>query len=320
MPMGRRAALGGFALLPLAACGGKAGAGPAGWERLVEHAPFPPSYNYPVHAVPDGRFVALHPEGTWSSRDGRTWAREALPPSGSNTAYMPLVQHEGAAWALGKHRGDYLGFTVDPVVRRTRDYRAWEALGRSATMPRLIFAAATSFGGAIWLLGGYDGKAYSNAAWRSRDGLAWERVTAHAAWSPRSGAKAVAFAGRLWLLGGGEIDGPLGNDAWSSPDGVRWTRESAAIADPAPTGYTPQVFDGRLWLVGANRAGGFSSEMLVAGDGRAWRAVRAPWSPRGGVATWTDGRRLYLTGGKYSHVVDGEHRFVYSNDVWATTP
>ncbi|WP_299419446.1 hypothetical protein [Sphingomonas bacterium] len=40
-------------------------------------------------------------------------------------------------------------------------------------------------------------------------------------------------------------------------------------------------------------------------------------SPRGGVATWTDGRRLYLTGGKYSEERGGETRFIYSNDVWA---
>jgi hypothetical protein len=31
---------------------------------------------------------------------------------------------------------------------------------------------------------------------------------------------------------------------------------------------------------------------------------------------WTDGQALYLTGGKYSTVVDGETVFAYSNDVW----
>jgi hypothetical protein len=34
---------------------------------------------------------------------------------------------------------------------------------------------------------------------------------------------------------------------------------------------------------------------------------------------WSDGRRLFLTGGKYSlpDPATGEPRFVYSNDVWA---
>jgi hypothetical protein len=86
-----------------------------------------------------------------------------------------------------------------------------------------------------------------------------------------------------------------------------------------PTGFTPQVFDGNFWLVGANRSGGFASAMLVSADGREWREVRAPWSPRGGVATWAAGGRMFVTGGKFSRQVNGEPQFVYSNDVWAMT-
>jgi hypothetical protein len=77
------------------------------------------------------------------------------------------------------------------------------------------------------------------------------------------------------------------------------------------------MFDGKLWLVGANRSGGFTSSMIVTANGRTWERIEAPWSPRGGVATWTDGARMYLTGGKYSREVGGEWQFEYSNDVWA---
>ena len=45
--------------------------------------------------------------------------------------------------------------------------------------------------------------------------------------------------------------------------------------------------------------------------------MRAPWSPRGGVATWTAGGRMFVTGGKFSRPVNGEPEFIYSNDVWA---
>lgn len=287
------------------------------WTRLTAAAPFPPSYNFPVHLSADGRFVALHPEGSWSSRDGAVWMREPLPPSGTNTAYLPLVAHERASWAIGTHRGNYLGFEIDPRIRVTHDHRGWRDLGRAESLPRLIFAAAASFGGAIWLLGGYDGRGETAGVWRSTDGLRWERVVERAPWSARSGAKAIAFAGRLWLLGGGVLDGALANDAWSSADGVEWRRECAAVASPEPTGFTPQVFDGRLWLVAANRSGGFRSAMLVSSDGRSLAEVNAPWTPRGGVATWEAGGRMFLTGGKYSHIVGGETRFVYSNDVWA---
>jgi len=133
-------------------------------------------------------------------------------------------------------------------------------------------------------------------------------------------SKAAVSRDRLFLLGGGKLDGPNANDVWSSANGVDWQRESTAIAPEEPVGYSPIVYDGQLWLVGANRSGRFTSEMLVSADGKSWRAVSAPWSARGGVAVWTDGQSLFLTGGKSSRVERGETIFTYSNDVWRMRP
>jgi hypothetical protein len=286
------------------------------WQRLTEHAGFEGSYNFPVHVAADGRFVALHSKGTWTSTDGVTWTRSALPFSGTNTAYLAHLQHAGASWALGRMDGNYLRFTIDPTIRRTADLRSWTTVGRSATLPKVVFYAGASFRGAMWILGGYDGRQESAEVWRSTDGLSWQRVVASAPWGRRSGAKAVVFRDRLFLLGGGKLDGANANDVWSSADGVAWVREATRIAPEEPVGYSPVVFDGQLWLVGANRSGRFSSEMLVSADGRSFRAVSAPWSARGGVAVWTSGDALYLTGGKSSHAEGGELVFTYSNDVW----
>lgn len=286
------------------------------WQQLAEHADFPESYDYPVHVADDGRFIALHPRGTWASRDGAHWTRTELPFSGMNSAYLNYVQHQGATYALGTLQGNYQAFTITPRIQRTRDYAHWEQLGDAPSLPKVVFAAAASFDGAIWLLGGFDGQRAVNAVWRSTDGLSWTQVTEHAPWSPRASAKAVVFRKRLFVLGGGEIDGPGSNDAWSSADGKTWVRECAEIAEESPVGYTPIVFDDRLWLVGANRSGRFRAEMLVSLDGKTFTAQRAPWTPRGGVAAWTDGQALYLTGGKYSTEVNGETVFAYSNDVW----
>lgn len=201
-------------------------------------------------------------------------------------------------------------------MRRSADYETWETVGRSATLPKLVSYAAASFRGGMWILGGYDGVRERAEVRRSPDGLAWQRVVARAPWSARAGAKVVVFRDRLYLIGGGRIDGPNSNDVWSSADGLDWVRETAAIANEDPVGYSPVVFRDGIWLVGANRSGRFSSEMLVSDDGRTWRAESAPWSPRGGVAVWTDGTALFLTGGKYSTVERGETVFAYSNDVW----
>jgi hypothetical protein len=70
--------------------------------------------------------------------------------------------------------------------------------------------------------------------------------------------------------------------------------------------------------VGANRNdGSFGNAVLVSDDGVTWQAQSAPWSPRGSVAVWIVGDKLFMTGGKYSYMKNGEPVFVYSNDVWA---
>jgi hypothetical protein len=286
------------------------------WEQLTPAAPYPASYNYPVYVAADGAFVALHPRGTWQSRDGKTWVPTPLPFSGMNSAYLSYVQHAGATWALGKLSGNYQGFTIDPIIQRTDDYRTWKAVGRSASLPKLVFYAAVSFRGAIWIVGGFDGTRAVSQVWRSTDGLAWVRMAVNAPWSPRANTKAIVFRDRLYIIGGGEIDGANAGDVWSSADGVQWRHETEVIAPEKPFGFTPIVFDDRVWLIGANRSGRFTSEMLVSADGKVWTAERAPWSPRGGVAAWTDGRALFITGGKYSTEKNGETTFVYSNDVW----
>lgn len=290
--------------------------GSAQWEQLTADAGYPPSYNFPVHVAPDGRFMALHSEGTWYSRDGRRWTRGPLPPSGLNSAYLKYVQHAGATWVLGTLQGNYERFSVDPLIRRTSTYDAWETVGRAPTLPQAVFYAAVSFRDAIWLLGGYDRERQETSEiWQSTDGLTWRRIVSRAPWSPRAGASAVVFRDRLYLIGGGQIDGPQANDVWSSPDGVTWERETDRITADGSAG-TPVVFANRLWMVGANRSGDFASAVLVSDDGRIWEPQSAPWSPRGGVAVWVQGDDLFMTGGKYSTVRDGETLFEYRSDVW----
>ena len=328
-PLSRRRSLALLTTGVLVACGKTTlGAAPEGegersayrWRQLTAAASFPKSYNYPVHTAPDGRFVALHPRGTWSSRDGAEWQREAMPASGSNTAYLGTVQHRGGAVALGRHSGNYLGFSIDPVIATSVDYRSWN-FAQAQNLPAVVFYGHASFADHLWILGGFDGTALSNAVWRSPDGNVWERMPAPP-WSPRAQPVAAVMGDRLLLIGGGAIDGMPGSEqssseVWATTDGQNWERIAARVGEPDPVGFAPQMFDGKLWLVGANRSGGFTSSMIVTTDGRTWERVESPWSPRGGVATWTDGQRLYLTGGKYSREVGGEWQFEYSNDVWA---
>jgi len=171
------------------------------------------------------------------------------------------------------------------------------------------------------LMGGYDGKRYYNDVWNSADGVRWQRVTEHAAWSPRNiGGAGVVFKDRIFLIGGGVIDGErdanprAGHEIWSSSDGTNWT----LVTDRTARGWggTPVVFDGKLWLVGANRDGNFSGAVMMSADGASWQEESAAWLPRGAATAWVFDEKLYITGGKYSEVVNGEPKFIYRNDVW----
>lgn len=289
---------------------------PARWSRLTANAGFPPSYNFPVVVAPDGRFIALHSEGTWISRNGREWTHGQLPWSGMNSGYLKYIQHNGATWALGALNGNYLAFSVDPVIKRTTNYESWEAVGRSSTLPQVVFYSATSFHGAMWLIGGYNRQQHETAeVWRSVDGLKWELMP-KAPWSPRASPGVVVFRDRLYVIGGQKIDGPQANDVWSTADGIQWRRETERMTTDG-MGGTLVVFANRLWQVGANRnSGGFDSAVLVSDDAKTWHSESAPWSPRGGVAVWVRNDSLFMTGGKYSTWQNGKQVFIYSNDVW----
>jgi hypothetical protein len=291
------------------------------WNEVTRQAEFPPGYNYPVFVM-DDRMLALN-NGGWLSKDGKNWTKTELPESGLNSAYQKFVQFGGAIYALGALRGNYLGFTIDTKILRTKDGKTWETVAEKSNLPTRVFYGAVVFKDKIWLVGGFDGERYYNDIWNSKDGVNWTRIAEKAAWSPRNPSVTVVFKDKIWVLGGGEIDGEKTKwnnpqserEVWSSTDGVNWTRVAANLN--RKWRGAPVVFDDKLWLAGANRGGTFESAVWVSENGADWQEFSAPWSPRGAVAVWVAGDRLFLTGGKSSHVENGETKFVYSNDVWA---
>lgn len=290
------------------------------WTNVTSAAGFPQGYNYPVFVMEDNSLLALN-NGGWISRDGKNWTKTALPESGLNSAYQKFVQFKGAIYALGTMQGNYLNMKLTSKISRTRDGRSWETLAEKSNLPARVFYGAAVFKDKIWLIGGWDGKRYYNDVWNSADGVNWTRVVEKNSWSPRTVSKIIVFKNRLRLLGGGVIDGDRVNnpnaesEIWSSADGINWERSKTyAINKMAGT---PVVFDDKLWLVGANRNDGFASGVLFSDDGENWQEMSTPWSPRGGTVVWVFRDKLFMTGGKYSYTVNGEIKFVYSNDVWA---
>jgi hypothetical protein len=288
------------------------------WNEVTRAAQFPTGYNYPVFVL-NGEMLALN-NGGWTSKDGANWTKTDLPESGLNSAYQKFVQFGGAVYALGAMQGNYLDFKLSTKISRTRDGKTWEVLSEKSNLPARVFYGAAVFKDKIWLVGGWDGKKYYNDVWNSADGVNWTRVTEKAAWSERT-ASIIVFKNKLLLIGGGVIDGDKnvnpdsGNEFWTSEDGVNWTQ--IKTNREKNRGGTPIVFDDKLWLVGANRGNEFQSGVLFSEDIKNWQEMKAPWSPRGAVAVWIFGDKLFMTGGKSSYVKNGETKFVYSNDVWA---
>lgn len=294
------------------------------WTKVSEAAPFPQGYNYPVYVFGDW-MVALN-NGAWLSNDGKNWIKTELPDSGLNSAYQKFAQLNGAIYALGSMTGNYEGFTIRPKILRTTDFRKWETVSETSNIPRRIFYGMTVFDNKMWMLGGFDGNRYHNDVWNSADGITWKRIADTTAWSPRNTGAVTVFKDRIWMIGGGEIDGDRvanpnsRNEIWSSSDGVNWRQESSRItADGRYVGGSIAVWDNKLWLVGVNRGNEFQSGVLYSDDGKKWKEMKAPWSPRGAVAVWTFDGKLWMTGGKSSHVENGEIKFIYSNDVWSMT-
>lgn len=289
------------------------------WTKVSDGAAFSGAYNFPVFTM-NREAWAFHPRGNWFSRDGQTWTKSELPLAGTQTGYQKYVQLNDAVYALGTMEGNYTNMRLGSRIARTTDFKRWEVLAENSELPARVFYGAVVFNNKIWLLGGFDGKHYFNDVWNSADAVHWTRIVEHAGWTPRNAGTCVVFKDRIWMIGGGVIDGEMplnaneGREIWSSIDGIKWMQESDRMA--RTWGGSPIVFKDRLWLVGANRDGNFSRAVLVTDDGINWRDETAPWSPRGAVATWIFGERLYMTGGKYSVTENGELKFIYSNDVW----
>jgi len=291
-----------------------------GWTKVIDHAPFPGSYNFPLFNIRN-KLWAFHSQGNWYSADGKTWTKAELPPLGLRTGFQQYVQFNDAVYALGTSEGNYLNLSIGSHIAKTSsDLKRWEVVAEQSELPARVFYGAAVFDRKIWLLGGFDGKNYYNDVWNSSDGVKWRRVLEKCPWTARTNPSAIVFENKIWLIGGGIINGQVFNDVWYTEDGMKWKQATDKMGARAIFGGSAIVFDSKIWLVGVNRNDGFQNAVLVSRDGVNCFLQTARRTPRGGVATCVYDGKLFMTGGKYSVTENGNIRFIYSNDVWYMTP
>lgn len=276
------------------------------WTKLLDEGPWPKSYNFQMFAI-NGELIVLHPQGTWTSVDGKIWSKSNLPNVINNQAFLDYVHFRDALYGLGYLDGNIERFTFKPEIFRTRDLKKWQTISKNSNLPRRFFYRPFVFKNKIWIIGGEDKNGKFADIWNSSDGVTWTKQKDVASFGARSGSQIVELNGKLYLLN---------NDVWSSTDGLNWELVTTEIVKGEEIfGYAAIVFDQKIWLLGCNRNGQFSSQVLVSSDGKTWEGQDAPWSPRGGIAAALFKDKLYMTGGKYGGTPNAPN-FVYSNDLW----
>ena len=276
------------------------------WTKLVDSAPWKKSYNFQIFSFRDTLWT-FHHDGTWFSTNGTGWTKSPLPNAIYNLAFLDYIIYKDAIYGLGHFEGNIEQFSFRPDIYVTYDMKHWDKISVNSNLPKRFFYHPFVFDNKIWIIGGEDKQNVYADIWNSADGIHWNKLKDHAEFGKQGGAQFVHFKGRMYMLS---------NEVWSLPDGLNWQKETHEIVKGEKVfGYAPMVLDNKIWLLGCNRNGQFTSQVLVSEDGKIWKGMNAPWSPRGGIAATVHKGKIYMTGGKYGGTPNMPD-FRYSNDVW----
>lgn len=278
------------------------------WKELTSESSIPKGYNFQLFATGDTVW-AFHSAGNWYSLNGKDWIKSQLSNSINNLAFLDYVQFNNSLLGLGHFEGNIEKFKLTTPVYRTTNMKTWQVLAEKSDLPERFFYHPFVFKGKLWIIGGSNGIEQFSDVWNSDDGVNWVKRADHLPFGKRDRSQCLIFNDKIFMLN---------NDVWSSKDGLNWNKETDAIVSGENIfGYAAVVYDNHIWLLGCNRNGIFKSEILVSADGKKWKAQRAPWSPRGGIAACVFKGTIIMTGGKYGgQGINGQTEFVYSNDVW----
>lgn len=279
---------------------------PYSWTQVLDTAPWPKSYNYQLFTIHDTIWV-FHPAGTWFSTDGSHWSSSPLKDVIGNQAFLDYVYFKDALIGLGYYKGNIAKHFFKPAIYQTRNFKTWDTLSPHSNLPARYFYHPFVFDGKIWIIGGEDELGEYADVWNSADAVHWTKQGDRLPFGPRSSSQIVRLRDTLYLLD---------NEVWRSDDALHWEQVTDEIVKGEKLfGYSALVFDDKIWLLGCNRNGQFTSEVLCSADGKTWLPMKAPWLPRGGIASTVFRNQIFMTGGKYGGTP--EHtEFRYDNDLW----
>lgn len=276
------------------------------WTKVLDSGPWKKNYNFQMFNVRDTLWV-FHPDGNWYSVNGKDWTKSVLSNAIYNLAFLDYVHFKNAIYGLGHFEGNIEQYTMKSSIYRTDDMKTWKTLATESNLPNRFFYHPFVFNDKIWIIGGEDRTTKYADLWNSDDGVHWVKRGDSLPFGRRIHSKVVELHDTLYLLN---------NDVWTSTNGLDWQLLSSELVKGQETfGYQAEVYDNKIWLIGCNRNGQFLSQVMYSDNGKDWKDMPAPWTPRGGMATAVFRDKIWMTGGKYGGTPD-HTEFVYSNDLW----
>jgi N-acetylneuraminic acid mutarotase len=220
-----------------------------------------------------------------------------------------------------------------PAMQADPEYQ-WTCVTLEAAFAGRDGAGALTFGGKMWLLGGWNPgdkvhfpQICNSEVWSSTDGTTWTLVNPQAPWEGRHTAGCVVHNGRMWIVGGDANQHHYQNDVWSSTGGVHWDLVTDRVPWAERVLHYTVAFQGRIWVMGGQTLPQFApaeerffNDVWCTEDGVEWQQVTAsaPWAPRGmtgGSVVFRD--RMWLLGGGTYDTPQKPTRLFY-NDVWSS--
>ena len=136
----------------------------------------------------------------WRSANGLDWTRVSPVSVFSVRREHQMVSFGGSLWVIGGFVEKAGVVTPSDEVWRSADGVSWVRVSLSAApMPRRADHQAVSYGGSLWVIGGFgpnesgSSDEIKNDVWRSADGSSWVRAVSDAAFSARQGHQVVVF-------------------------------------------------------------------------------------------------------------------------------
>ena len=191
-------------------------------------------------------------------------------------------------------------FPIAPSQKVTT-YR-WDRVTESPAFPTMDGAGAVTFGGRMWLLGGWHWdtsvmpRRTSNAVWSSADGVHWQQVKPNTYdesfaetvldWEGRHTAGYGVLGGQLVIAGGDGTSGGYQADVWTSRDGATWEMRTARSPLDERLLFQTFVLGQRMCAYGGQTIPSivasperYYDDLWCTTDGRSWSEM-APDGPR----------------------------------------